>query len=349
MRVLHVAETIKGGIATILNQLNEDDRVETLFIVPDQHLMEMENQTNVRSFNRTGRNILSFIHLAYIFLKTIYIYRPDILHIHSSFAGLICRMMLPFYIFKVKVVYCPHAFSFLMDIGNFKKRLFSLLEKFLLLNTDKIICTSEYEKKIAISNGLKADKLLVIYNGVKSPLQVISENPYNNQLFNILFVGRFDKQKAFDFVIEIGRKLPKKFKLTIVGDFVNDESTYYIPKNMNHIKWLSRSELAIYYYYADLIFMPSRWESFGLVAVEANSYGTPVLASNKSSLPEIIKHGFNGYVFETYDTNKVLELIEMASNNKNIDLSKNCYYIYSEKFNQNVMLDKVFNLYNKLL
>ena len=43
--------------------------------------------------------------------------------------------------------------------------------------------------------------------------------------------------------------------------------------------------------------MPSRWEAFGLVAIEAMKYGKPVIASDRGALPEIIQDGIDGYVF----------------------------------------------------
>lgn len=43
--------------------------------------------------------------------------------------------------------------------------------------------------------------------------------------------------------------------------------------------------------------MPSRWEAFGLVAIEAMKYGKTVIASNRGALPEIIQDDSDGYIF----------------------------------------------------
>lgn len=345
MKVLHVAETIKGGVATILNQLLEVKQYHSLAIVPDTHFDQLDNKNKALTFKRTGRNFLSLISLAYIFLKTLFIYKPDIIHIHSSFAGVICRFFLIFNK-KIKVIYCPHGFSFMMDVSESRKKKYALIEIFLAKFTNSIICTSEYERRLAITYGLPQEKLLVIYNGIKPPIDNLSKihSPYNSDKLNILFVGRFDKAKAFDFVLDVSKKLSNHIELTVVGDYMNGQDQE-LPKSINHIKWLNRSDLAAYYYYADILFMPSRWESFGLVAVESHSYRTPVIASNNAALPEIISNKKNGYIFYEYDVDYVAEMINSLDKEELKMMAENCYSNYERKFSQQMMLDKMCKCY----
>jgi glycosyltransferase involved in cell wall biosynthesis len=61
--------------------------------------------------------------------------------------------------------------------------------------------------------------------------------------------------------------------------------------------WLPRDCLHSYYAAADGLVVPSRWEGFGLVAIEAMRAGTAVIASNRGSLPELVEHGTTGYIF----------------------------------------------------
>ena len=64
---------------------------------------------------------------------------------------------------------------------------------------------------------------------------------------------------------------------------------------------------------ADLLVLNSHEEPFGLVLVEAMSSGTPVLAARTGGIPEIVKHGENGWLIEKADTaglaRKLLELV----------------------------------------
>lgn len=349
MKVLHVAETIKGGVATVLNQLNSDDRVKKLFLIPLQHSDDMEIKENNILFNRTGRNIFSFLRLAILFIQTIINFKPDIIHIHSSFAGLICRIIIVFFPNRPKVIYCPHAFSFLMSTGKIKKIIYAFIENILSHITDMIICTSNFEKKIALEYLMNSEKMVVIYNGIKVPLVVNEISPYKKKN-NVLFVGRFDYQKAFDFVLKVSNYFPDNIELTIVGEYVNDKNKKSIPNSINHIPWLNRESLSLYYYYADVVFMPSRWESFGLVAVEANSYGTPVVCSNRASLPEIVIDNFNGKTFDHYDPEMVSKMIiEIINSPMNREIASNCISVYKNKFTSELMQDRVFMLYKNLL
>ena len=68
------------------------------------------------------------------------------------------------------------------------------------------------------------------------------------------------------------------------------------------IGWLPRESLDAYYAAADGLVVPSRWEGFGLVAIEAMRAGTAVIASNRGSLPELVEHGITGYIFNLDET-----------------------------------------------
>lgn len=351
LKVLHIAETIKGGVATILDQLLEDSRIESLAIVPEQHVDQLENKLKCIVFNRSGRNLISFFYLLITFIKQLRSFNPDIIHIHSSFAGVICRLYLILtFNKKIKIVYCPHAFSFLMNVSNMKKKIYAYLELFLSKYTDFIICTSYFERNQGIFYGIDDGILKVVYNGIKPPIdyELIQKPDFPENKINILFVGRFDYQKAFDFVVNISEKLPENILLTIIGDYVNNSEKYIIPSSVNHIKWVDKKILSGYYYCADIVFMPSRWESFGLVAVEANSYGTPVLASNKSSLPEIIIDKENGFLFNNFDVNEVLKIIKNLNKEDLSKMAPLCVESYKKNFSGTGMLNNLYSLYTQL-
>ncbi|HHT5702489.1 TPA: glycosyltransferase [Raoultella planticola] len=351
-KILHVAETIKGGVASVLKQLVKDNQdFDTLCIVPDSQIIEMKDISRVklRVFNRTGRNIKSFISLLRTFIEVVRIYKPDVIHIHSSFAGFICRaalMMMP--VSKnTKVIYCPHAFSFLMNVSEKKKKVYSFIERILSCNTDAIICTSEYEKKVAIQYGLNESKLFVIYNGILEPI-ITSEKefiPYDINKINVLFVGRFDYQKGIDILFKIINSVGPEFHFTLVGECVQDDFVKTELPMVTYTGWVSSKELAVYYRYADVTLMPSRWESFGLVAAESNSYGTPVLASNASSLPEIIINNETGYLFNINDSNEASVILKGKTKNEWAALKESCYLNYKQKFKSEEMVEKVSELY----
>lgn len=79
---------------------------------------------------------------------------------------------------------------------------------------------------------------------------------------------------------------------------------------MVYYGWVDNKELPAYFCENDVLLMPSRWESFGLVAVEAQLYGVPVIANNVASLPEVISDGLTGMLVNFEDANKVVEIMD---------------------------------------
>ncbi|HBC0614731.1 TPA: glycosyltransferase, partial [Serratia marcescens] len=208
-KVLHVAETVKGGVATVIRQLvQQNDEFDFYCVLPDSQYREIGAfpAEKMKVFTRTGRNISSFISLAINYIQMVRKEKPDVIHVHSTFAGVVCRLLTPLVRItcRPKIIYCPHAFSFLMDTSEKKKKVYAKIEKILQKNTDVIICTSEYEKRTALMAGLSPDNLTVVYNGVEPPVKLPDDtNPYRQDKINILFVGRFDYQKGFDLVQRI--------------------------------------------------------------------------------------------------------------------------------------------------
>lgn len=100
MKILHVAETIKGGVATILQELINDqvcnEGKDAVFVlVPKSHsdYIQVENKDNLFFFERTGRNFKSFFHFCMAFIKLIRNNDFDVIHLHSTFAGFLCRLI----------------------------------------------------------------------------------------------------------------------------------------------------------------------------------------------------------------------------------------------------------------
>lgn len=346
MKVLHVAETVKGGVATIINQIVNNSRVGKHYVLVPKN-QDKEIEYNTITFFRSGRNINSFLNLLAVFIKSIFKLKPDVIHIHSTFAGVICRLALilvyPFH--RPKVIYCPHAFAFMMGNSSIKKLFYSWVEIFLSVVTKKIICTSVYEKKLAESYGIKDSKLIVIYNSVCQPTDVEIINKESDSELNLIFIGRFDYQKGFDMVLAISEDESINVKITAVGDFVNERREISRGRNINFTGWISKNEMGKYLVAADALIMPSRWESFGLVAVEAQSYRIPIIASNNTAIPEVVHNGKTGYLFETDNYSQLRSLLSSINKKKLKAMADDCYKNYYNNFRTEVMVDNIDSLY----
>lgn len=131
----------------------------------------------------------------------------------------------------------------------------------------------------------------------------------------VLFVGRIEPLKGIDTLIEAMALLKIKCKkcphyLVIIGG-ENDNPEEQLSTEMERLKILShelgiedviifagkRGQDSLPYYYsaAEVVVMPSHYESFGMVALEAMACGTPVIASEVGGLRYLIKEGETGY------------------------------------------------------
>ncbi|BEL93735.1 glycosyltransferase [Serratia ureilytica] len=357
MKVLHVAETIKGGVATVLRQLLSDrsGERELYCLVPDAHRKELHEFDNENAFffKRSGRDVKSLFSLLINYIRFIKKYRPEIIHIHSSFAGVVCRSVLPFvYLwYKPKVVYCPHAFSFIMNVAEKKKKMYSLIERALLTLTDRVVCTSYYEMNEAIRWGIKESKCRVVYNGIPAPKASDSETneTVHGDEIKILYVGRFDYQKGFDVLLQVANRLPTGMHITAIGDVVHADESPPSHEKISYLGWLDYHLIVPYFNNSTLLLMPSRWESFGLVAVEAQSFGLPVVASRCSSLPEVVDEGRTGFLFETENVDEIMSILNSKTKSDWKSMHQNCINYYSGKFTSEIMLKEVNRLYKELM
>jgi glycosyltransferase involved in cell wall biosynthesis len=106
-----------------------------------------------------------------------------------------------------------------------------------------------------------------------------------------------------------------------------------------------------YYEMCNFVVIPSIHESFGYVALEAVSFGRPVIASHVGGLREIIVDKYTGYSFRAGDhielARKILELL--ASKEKTTQYTNNAKLYVMNKFNLTKQLSSLMSIYQKLM
>lgn len=294
--MVHVAESLAGGLATYINELiryQYDAYDEIVVICPDDQKQLIENdRVKAVTFTRTGRNISSSLELWKKIRATMKASKVDILHLHSSFAGLSGRLGI--FPGSTKIVYCSHGWSHAMKISSLKKFVYSSAERALSYNTDMIINISKSEEILSEEVSSNRSKFVTIYNGIHDePWAPIAEG---RKLGNLLFVGRYDVQKGVDILFDAMRTLgPAGFALkTVGGAVVGHPLTVLPPASVTDLGWRRPDEIRTLMAEADAVVMPSRWEGFGLVAAEAMRAGRPVIATRVGALPELVIDGETG-------------------------------------------------------
>jgi len=307
MKVLHVAETVRGGIATYFNELHplQKDRFgsgNVRFVIPADHRNDLLgfDDEDISAFGRSGRSVPGLVRMALVTLREVRRMRPDIVHIHSSFAGLVIRPLLYLSRGRPRIVYCPHGWAFSRETSRLSHETTKLAERLLARITDCIICISDDELRQAVAAGLAETNLVVVNNGISANRPRIERDPddWASNKTKVLFVGRLDRQKGHDLLIESASQLSDMVDVRIIGSSVVGKSMeageIELPANVTLLGWLSRPQIEAQMEQADLVVIPSRWEAFGLVALEAMRAAKPVVAFRVGALPEIVEDGSTG-------------------------------------------------------
>ena len=313
-----MAQTIAGGIATIFEEIGPYQtaafgKANVNFVVPaggEAHLPSID-PSQITTFAATSRNPAALLAFGRSATAAIRRLDPDIVHLHSSFAGALVRTLLHRRSGKPRIVYCPHGWAFGMECAPLKQRFFAAIERRLARRADLIIVNSQSEHDLALRFGLPRDKLQVINNGVawRPPVN----HGRGDAKLRVAFIGRHDRQKGLDVLLDtIDRFALPRLEFHIVGAGVLERTAAAPSEDRSNVifhGWLDRVAIGGLLAQMDAVVMPSRWEAFGLVAIEAMRSGVPVIASNRGALPEIVRHGAGGYIFDLDDPDALGRLL----------------------------------------
>jgi glycosyltransferase involved in cell wall biosynthesis len=307
MRVLHVTETLPGGPAAYLNeilpwQLRKLTPGDVGLLAPESQLDALNADARggliVHGYPRSGRNPLALLALHRALRKVLATWRPDLIHAHCSFAGAVVRLTRT----TVPVIYCPHGWAFSRETSALVRATYTWVERALQRRAATIVAISEHEKEAAIAAGIDRHRVTLIRHGL-SPLTAMPSRSFAREpgsALKLLFIGRLDRQKGLDWLLRaIADIPPQRVQLTVVGAPVIDaQHRLASTENARFLGWLDPSSVSHQLDCADALIVPSRWEGFGLVAIEAMRRGVPVLVSNRGALPEVVGHGEAGLIFD---------------------------------------------------
>lgn len=202
-------------------------------------------------------------------------------------------------------------------------------ERRLAKDCDGLVVATQKEKEYLSRYDVPDDKITVIPCGVDfhrfKPLDKPSARRqlgYSGDDFMVLYVGRYAPVKGLHRLLEtVGRltHLPGLRVVMVGGDgphtpmFRQLQSEAAALNIQNRVTFAGRVEqktLPQYYSAADVLAVPSYYESFGLVALEALACGTPVVTTPVGAMEKIVKDGVTGYVARDSDPKHFARLIE---------------------------------------
>ena len=181
----------------------------------------------------------------------------------------------------------------------------------------------------------------------------------------VLFAGRFEPRKGHDLALRVAGQMrgDPRLMFEFVGAAPNTaqlaqfKADYGVdPARNPAVRFhgeVDRAALERLFFEADVVLMPSRFESFGLVAIEAMSAATPVLAMAQGGLAEVVEEGVSGFLFaddEAFVAGAVERIGQLAADRAGLgELARTSHAAFAAHYSENAMARAVVDFYRSIV
>ena len=362
IKVLEVINSLKIGGAELLlrnfvieakknNQYTVD--VCTLYATNDAKNIEEIKKKNVRIWSLDLKNKYTPSSVGKI-KKIIEKENYDIIHVHlfpaSAFVALSSLFL------KKSIIY-------LFTLHNtFNRRrsikIFKIIDGLIYNRYAKIICISKQVQNSLIKWVPKIkEKIEIIPDGI--PMNSKSNDNPLMKKYDALFVGRLVQQKGVNFLLEAVNILQKKYKkiirVAVVGEGPLKKELIKICEELkikDSVEFLGfQRDVDQIMRSSRVLVLPSLWEGFGLVLLEAMKNKLPIIATNVGGIPEIITDGHEGILVPKENPKILANSINRLLENSKLrnQFIQNAYKKVQNHYSIEKYTHNMFNLYSKMM
>lgn len=309
----------------------------------DMRLHEALIKNKINSFIR-------YFPLSYSYCPLVLKYVPingniDIIHSNADYGYF-------FYRKNKKLVLTIHHLVRDKEYGNytfFLQRAYHkiYIERYLkkaLEIADKIIAVSNFTKDMVLRE-IGQYEIEIIYNGINEKVfKPIQSKNTGSKKIRLLHTGNLTRRKGVDLLGE-GFELYYTYGLRTKKILKNKLG------NLKPLGKLSESRLVEEYNKADIILFPTRREGFGYLAVEGMACGKPIIATNCSSLPELVDDGKGGFLCQMDNVDDFVEKIKILGESPELRRQMGEYNRQKvlEKFTTKQMVERYIQIYKMVL
>lgn len=295
-------------------------------------------------------NILSDIRAITKIKRLVDLHKPTLLHLHSSKAGLLGRMV--GLITRTPIVFTVHGWGW-RGMSFIKQKLIQLVERvFSFFPSQFFIYVAKSVESEAI-NLLRIDKNkgVVILNGTNDFLV----NTSKSEVYTIIMPARVSNAKDHISLIKAFEKLDFESRLILCGHGTDDESfilemIQFAPSRHKHIEFLgSQADMKPLLNQSHVFALISNFEALPLSIIEAMSASMPIIASNVGGVSELVEDGKNGFLIDNNDVDGIIKSINQLQNES---LTKTMgdwsRAIYLNNFSSQKMCSQIVDVYSKM-
>lgn len=303
----------------------------------------------------------------------------DVLHSHYFYSGLVGLTLAPELSIPLFITF--HALGITKELyAGIKDKNRIAAEQKIVAGVSGIISSVKLEREELIkSYNADRSKIYVVFPGVNHHLfrkmdkrLAKKKVAIGGKQKIILFVGRIDPIKGISLLIDAVYKLAQihknftnNFKILLIGGDIESRNFWRYPEVIKIQSLIEKLDLAccvkfigakphnvLPYYYnaADLVVMPSKYESFGLVVLEAMASGVTVVASRVGGLSYLLKDKLNGRFFRSGDSTGLSKVVwELLNDDKQRERLGQAAAVESLKFCWDIQAKKILEIYKKFI
>lgn len=181
---------------------------------------------------------------------------------------------------------------------------------------DIINAVSRFTSDLVRQEMKLADNIRVIYNGIDHELFTPKKTNHKKQTnkINVLFCGNLTRRKGAHWLVPIAERLDRNINILYTSG-LRSSGMLADHSQLKCIGAVSYHKMPAVYQDADILLFPTVREGFGLAAAEAMSCGLPVVATDCSSLPELIDDGKGGFLCPLGDVDVFADKIRLLAEN----------------------------------
>lgn len=337
MKILHIITLSELGgaqsvVTTLSNRLCDKENTVAVLSGRGGPMWEMLDERIIQfQCSSLIREISFFNDLKTLFYirKIIRTFMPDIIHLHSSKAGVLGRIA-AFPNNSHKTVYTVHGFDTILKAN----KIFLPLEKILTIITRSIVAVSFYDQRRLRANKIHAE---IIYNGSRDVND--RKTQINTNKKSIVCVARMAPPKRFDIFLDTAKLLPQ-YDFFWIGN--KNPFQERLPDNVRLLGEVKNAAETLSNF--SLFMLPSDYEGLPISIIEAISVGLPTVASNVGGVSELLE-GECGIAVEN-DPQRFSEAIVKIIEDNSVyhDMKAAC----RRKFEQTLSAEKMVNEYERI-
>lgn len=295
----------------------------------------------------------------------------DIIHAHSygffpSHVASVARRRK-----RGKFVFTPHFHPGETTWGGAKRRRFrdiydSIFAKKVIFAADKIICVSKGEMDLAVNAGFSPNKIEIVPDSVDiSRFEGLQSGSFKEKygIYDeyVLFVGRLAKNKGLEHLVEAVPEVLKGFpqvKFVLIGEDERMQEKLQrrakklgVEDSILFLGALSHDEVSMAFMDCEVFVLPSEFEAFGIVLIEAMAAEKPCVATSVGGIPSVVKDKETGILVEYGNSGQLAEAIcsFLGDKKKSVAFGKAGRREAEEYFAIEKVVDRLEEVYKEVL